>query len=360
MICVRCGAGQDWIRKGIAVQLHGGTVADQSVDVIIVGGAVIVGPGIGAGRTPVFRHDSYSRILSQAHGVFIGRVPGSVSVVVANDKVEPFIIVTYFHEYLELEADEREDCEPFIYTVDADRLLQKVRVSESIVQLAEERQRFWSQLRELAGVEVSGHLRDEVGANIMRKAQQESASLKAEYEAKFARLITQYPQLIARRMAEGLLRAGGNKTVAELLEEAEHWEGPAFQPPEGMDFGLDSGAATAEDMASPAADADGEDAEAAEEAPAAAGEEEDEDLVREPWIESIRCTACDDCINLNPKMFAYNEDGLAYIADASAGTFKELVTAAEKCAPLVIHPGDPLNPDEKGLDKLIPRAEKFN
>ena len=91
-----------------------------------------------------------------------------------------------------------------------------------------------------------------------------------------------------------------------------------------------------------------------------AEEEDDDDLLREPWIESIRCTACDDCINLNPKMFAYNDDGLAYIADARAGTFKELVTAAEKCAPSVIHPGDPLNPDEKGLDKLIPRAEKFN
>ena len=38
----------------------------------------------------------------------------------------------------------------------------------------------------------------------------------------------------------------------------------------------------------------------------------------------------------------------------------DLVTAAEKCAPAVIHPGDPLDPDEKGLDKLIPRAEKFN
>ncbi len=266
-----------------------------------------------------------------------------------------------FHEYLELEADEREDCEPFIYTVDAGRLLQKVRVSESIVELAEERQRFWAQLRELAGVEVSGHLRDEVGANIMRKAKQEMDALKAEYQAKFARLTTQYPQLIARRMAEGLLRAGGNKTVAELMEEAELWEGPAFQPPEGMDFGLDAAAATTEDAAPPAADADaeGEDAEAAE-APAMAEEEEDEDLVREPWIESIRCTACDDCTNLNPKMFAYNEDGLAYIADARAGTFRELVIAAEKCAPSVIHPGDPLNPDEKGLDKLIPRAEKFN
>ena len=34
--------------------------------------------------------------------------------------------------------------------------------------------------------------------------------------------------------------------------------------------------------------------------------------------------------------------------------------AAEACAPEIIHPGDPLNPDEKNLDKLIKRAEPFN
>ena len=267
-----------------------------------------------------------------------------------------------FHEYLEMDTEDREDCEPFIYTVDAERKLQKVRVSAAIVELAEERQRFWSQLRELAGVEVSGNLRESVGAGVMRKAQQEMAALKAEYEEKFAQLTTQYPQLIARRIAEGLLRAGGNKTVAELLETAESWEGPAFQAPEGLDFGTPApgegdsktiAAEAAPTEAAPTAATDGvEDVEAEE--------EEDEDLVREPWIDSIRCTACDDCTNLNPKMFAYNEDGLAYIADPRAGTFKELVIAAEKCAPSVIHPGDPLNPDEKGLDKLIPRAEKFN
>jgi len=262
-----------------------------------------------------------------------------------------------FHEYLELDKDEREDCVPFIYTVDGERRLQKVAVSEQIVELAEERQRFWSQLRELAGTEVSGHLREAVGDGITRKMQREMAALKADYEAKFAQLTTQYPQLIARRIAEGLLRAGGDKTVAELMTEAEHWKGPAFKAPEGLDFG--SGAAVETESIPPEAETDG--AEEAGEAPVAAeAEDDDEDLLREPWIESIRCTACDDCTNLNPKMFAYNEDGLAYIADARAGTFKELVTAAEKCAPSVIHPGDPLNPDEKGLDKLIPRAEKFN
>jgi pyruvate-ferredoxin/flavodoxin oxidoreductase len=269
-----------------------------------------------------------------------------------------------FHEYLEMDTEDREDCEPFIYTVDAERKLQQVSVSAAIVELAEERQRFWSQLRELAGVEVSGNLRESVGAGVMRKAQQEMAALKAEYEEKFAQLTTQYPQLIARRIAEGLLRAGGNKTVAELLETAESWEGPAFQPPDGLDFGASATAGetsvqTEEDSETIAAEA------APTAATDGAGEtevedEEDEDLVREPWIDSIRCTACDDCTNLNPKMFAYNEDGLAYIADPRAGTFKELVIAAEKCAPSVIHPGDPLNPDEKGLDKLIPRAEKFN
>ena len=181
------------------------------------------------------------------------------------------------------------------------------------------------------------------------------AALKAEYEEKFARLTREYPQLVARRMAEGLLLAGGDKTVAELMEQAEAWEGPAFQAPDGFEFG----AAPATDVEPAAPAGDTAEPDTAEASPPA-DEEEDEDLVREPWIETIRCTSCDDCTNMNNKMFAYNEEGQAYIADASAGTFKELVTAAEKCAPSVIHPGDPLNPDEKGLDKLIPRAEKFN
>ena len=50
----------------------------------------------------------------------------------------------------------------------------------------------------------------------------------------------------------------------------------------------------------------------------------------------------------------------AEIGDASAGTFKQLVMAAEACPAECIHPGDPLNPKEKGLDKLIKRAEPFN
>ncbi len=59
-------------------------------------------------------------------------------------------------------------------------------------------------------------------------------------------------------------------------------------------------------------------------------------------------------------MFKYNADKMAYIADASAGTFKELVEAAELCPVGIIHPGSPLNPNEPDLDNLVKRAEKFN
>ncbi len=256
-----------------------------------------------------------------------------------------------FHEFLDLDEGQRAGVTPFIYTVDADRRLGRICISSELVDLAEERLRYWAQLKELAGIEVSAHMRETVGETESRRLEQKLAALKNEYEAKIAKLTSQYPVLIARKIAEGLLKANGNETVAQLLEKAESWEGPAFRAPEGMDFG-----------AAPAA---GEEAAAEQEPPAeapaeAAAEEEDEELSSEPWIETIRCTSCDECTTINNKMFAYNEDGLAYIADPKAGTFRQLVEAAEKCAPAIIHPGDPLNPDEKGLDQLIKRAEPFN
>ena len=80
----------------------------------------------------------------------------------------------------------------------------------------------------------------------------------------------------------------------------------------------------------------------------------------EPYIDIELCTSCDDCIKLNKQMFVYNENKQAYIKDPRAGTFKQLVMAAEVCPAEIIHPGTPLNPDERDLDKLIARAERFN
>ena len=76
----------------------------------------------------------------------------------------------------------------------------------------------------------------------------------------------------------------------------------------------------------------------------------------EPWIETPLCTNCNECTNINPRMFNYNADKLAFIADPEAGTFAQLVEAAEKCPVKIIHPGKPLNPNEPGLEDLIKRA----
>ena len=80
----------------------------------------------------------------------------------------------------------------------------------------------------------------------------------------------------------------------------------------------------------------------------------------EPYIETPRCTTCNECTTINNKMFAYNGNQQAYIADVNAGTYAQLVQAAESCQVAIIHPGKPRNPNEPGLEDLVKRAEAFN
>jgi hypothetical protein len=79
----------------------------------------------------------------------------------------------------------------------------------------------------------------------------------------------------------------------------------------------------------------------------------------EPYIETARCSSCNECIQINDRMFAYNENKQAVIADIGAGTYRELVEAAESCQLSIIHPGKPRDPNEPGLAELIERAVPF-
>jgi len=79
----------------------------------------------------------------------------------------------------------------------------------------------------------------------------------------------------------------------------------------------------------------------------------------EPYIETPRCTSCNECTNLNNRLFAYNDNKQAYVKDAGAGTYRELVEAAESCQVSIIHPGKPRNPKEPGLEELLRRAAPF-
>lgn len=78
------------------------------------------------------------------------------------------------------------------------------------------------------------------------------------------------------------------------------------------------------------------------------------------WVDTPECTACDECIAINGKMFAYNDQKKVIVLNPQAGKYADVVKAAEKCTAGCIHPGTPWNMNEAGLDKLVQRAAKFN
>lgn len=111
-------------------------------------------------------------------------------------------------------------------------------------------------------------------------------------------------------------------------------------------------------QASPAA-APAPAATAAAAAPAVAAAPEEKRSPDEAYIETARCTTCNECTQINDKMFAYNENKQAYVANPDAGTYAQLVEAAESCQVSIIHPGKPRNPNEPGIADLLKRAEAF-
>ena len=269
-----------------------------------------------------------------------------------------------FAEYLKLSKEEREQKTAFIYAVDKQRHLKRLKVSPEMAFLAEERLQHWHQLRELAGIVVSDAARNTVSGEIEAQFEAKFNALKAEYEAKMAQLKKDFPQQIARRLAEGLMRHSGAGAINELLATL-----PAVEPSGGNGATAPAVAAPAASATAPAPSATATataTATAVTETPAAApaaapaAEDEEESMAIEAYIDSPRCTTCNECINLNKKMFAYNEAKQAFVKDATAGTFQQLVLAAERCPVSIIHPGTPLNPKEKDLDKWLKRAARFN
>ncbi|MFQ5549945.1 MAG: 4Fe-4S domain-containing protein, partial [Gemmatimonadales bacterium] len=261
-----------------------------------------------------------------------------------------------FHGFLRLDKEERAGKTPFIYTITDDRTLERLALSDEMVDLAEERLGLWIQLKELAGLEVAASSRYAVEQELEAEFAQRLQNLEREYQHRVAQLKESFPPVIARRMAEGLLRAGRDKTIEELLVEAEalpslelsldelglggNGEAATADPPVGSDDAVPTSMATVE-----AIDED---------------VEEEEDFAIGPYIETARCTSCDECINVNRRLFAYDDNKQAVVQDPNAGTFRELVMAAEKCPVEIIHPGAPLNSKEKDLEKWIKRAERFN
>jgi pyruvate-ferredoxin/flavodoxin oxidoreductase len=128
-----------------------------------------------------------------------------------------------FHEYLELSAADRVGKVPFVYTLDSEQRLERRVASEEIVQLAEERLAFWSDLKEMAGIEVAPRVREQLAEGARREQQERESALRAEYETKLAELSKEgeaQAQLATRSLATRLFgeALASPAAVADRLE----------------------------------------------------------------------------------------------------------------------------------------------
>lgn len=201
-------------------------------------------------------------------------------------------------DFIELEEDDREGRFPYIWTVDREQQLSRVLVAKPIIESCEERRDFWIMLRDISGF-----------------TSKESSS-EVDLESKIRKEVI-------NKMAQKLMKLAGGSGKVDLPSSSVAPNGEADR-----DQGSDSEMSASGGMA--------------------------------PWLDSEECTSCDDCINLNPKIFAYNKDKKAYIKDPKGGPYQDLVVAAEKCTAQVIHPGLPSDTSIKDVEKWTKRGEKYN
>lgn len=243
--------------------------------------------------------------------------------------------------FLELGPDEARKSLPVI-KVSADGQGERLAVVDApILALARRVRDHWHRLREMAGVQNS------FARQAAAAADEEHASLLAEalkqaedrHRGEMDQAVSGLAAQIVSNIAASMLGANGSGVTFAA-------SAPLVRPPA---------------QPAPAEAASEASTEAAEEPAAAPPVQEEEEALPldEAWIETVRCTSCNECTDLNGMIFGYDDNKQAYIKDAAAGPFRDLVIAAEKCPAAIIHPGKPLNPDEPHLADLLERAAPF-
>jgi len=236
-------------------------------------------------------------------------------------------------EYLEaLDLEGRQPSIPYLWVIDETETLQRAVVTRELAMVCRDRLRGWRVLQELGGYENSYAQRAAAAAReqVLAEAAQERAELEQAH-------------------AEELAGARGEGARESMEQLAAVLINPAAL------------SAAAPVAAAPAAPLAVEPAQEAAAEPAAEELPEEEALAfDEPYIDAPLCTTCHECTNLNPRVFQYNANKQAFIADATAGTFAELVKATELCPARCIHPGKPRSDDSTATPELIERAAKFN
>ena len=233
-------------------------------------------------------------------------------------------------DYLALSLDDIENIIPFIWAVDSNNELYKLVVSSALIHACRDRLNFWHTLQEMAGIRnryienAEIQFQAEAEMEIAKKV----AQAKADFDAEIEQTKTQSAAEVMSRLTDMLF--GMDLSSGAAIRTASAPSAEIQTQPETDEV--------IEDTAEPEA------------------EEEAQELSEDPWIDSPLCTTCNDCTDMNPIMFIYNDTKQAYIADLSAGTYKQMVESAEICPSKCIHPGKPWDDSEDNLEELMERA----
>jgi ferredoxin len=246
-------------------------------------------------------------------------------------------------DYLDrFEPEARERGIPYIWVVDQADTLQRAVVTRELAMACGDRLRAWRVLQELAGFQnvFARRAAEAAREEALKEAETQRVELEQAHEQELERVRREGAQESMERLAAALMSSDALPLATSTpLPSAPR---PAAAP------------AVGELAAEPAAAA------AAEPVVVEAPPEEEALSFDEPYIDTPLCTTCNECTNLNAQLFQYNAEKQAFIADAAAGTFAELVKAAELCPARCIHPGKPRSDDATATPELIARAAAFN
>ena len=250
-------------------------------------------------------------------------------------------------EYLTHNETTRFSLIPFVWTMNRDNVMHRAVVSRELILACRDRLNYWHTLQEIAGVK-SPHIEQAINdttLTIEARKNSEISELKTVHTSELQELQNDATTKVMGQLAQVLMgmnpaamqgdsTSSRNSSIPQSSSETE-----SSSPAESEESATEDNSEQSETVAAsePAAE-----------------------VSEDPWIETMLCTTCNDCTNMNPQMFVYNDDKQAYIADPNAGTYAELVEAAEICPSRCIHPGLPLNSSEADLDELIERAAPFN
>jgi ferredoxin len=237
-------------------------------------------------------------------------------------------------QFLELSPQNQMAKTPYIWMVDREGLLSRAAVALPLAQATGDRLDFWHFLQENAGIHsyhVEAATRD-LQESLEAKYAEEIQQLQDQHQKELEALQESAADTALEQLASSLLDLDTTVLTAPPKQEVQKEETPPAPP---------------------------------EPEPVAEEEQDIEEEVielslGEAYIDTPLCTSCNACLQINDKIFQYNADKQAFVADSKAGPFADIVKAAENCPVRIIHPGAPQDPKEPDLEALIQRAEPYN